>query len=88
MEALGTAEGETSARSIDILVSRLRKKLGEEAGVLIETARGHGYRFAGGSRRGRKRPGPDPAHRAEEAAIGPSFINGPLERRAGLQPSR
>ncbi len=47
MEALGTAEGETSARSIDILVSRLRKKLGEEAGVLIETARGHGYRFAG-----------------------------------------
>ncbi|GFZ95339.1 DNA-binding response regulator [Elstera cyanobacteriorum] len=47
MEALGTAEGETSARSIDILVSRLRKKLGEDAGVLIETARGHGYRFAG-----------------------------------------
>lgn len=47
MEALGTAEGETSARSIDILVSRLRKKLGEEAGVLIETARGHGYRFSG-----------------------------------------
>ncbi len=47
MEALGTAEGETSARSIDILVSRLRKKLGEDAGVLIETARGHGYRFSG-----------------------------------------
>ncbi len=47
MEAIGTGEGETSARSIDILVSRLRKKLGEDAGNLIETARGHGYRFSG-----------------------------------------
>jgi DNA-binding response OmpR family regulator len=47
MEAIGTAEAETSARSIDILVSRLRKKLGEDAGNLIETARGHGYRFSG-----------------------------------------
>lgn len=33
-----------SGRAVDILVSRLRKKLG--ADKMIETVRGHGYRFA------------------------------------------
>ncbi|RAU20477.1 DNA-binding response regulator [Paramagnetospirillum kuznetsovii] len=43
MEALGSAETEAGPRSVDILISRLRKKLLDPA--LIETCRGHGYRF-------------------------------------------
>lgn len=43
MAALGTEDDESGLRSVDILVSRLRKKLGAP---LIETCRGHGYRFA------------------------------------------
>lgn len=43
MDALGSADTEAGPRSIDILISRLRKKLG--ADDLIETLRGHGYRF-------------------------------------------
>ncbi|MDV7339574.1 response regulator transcription factor [Terasakiella sp. A23] len=41
---MGTDSGE---RAVDILVSRLRKKIGDEKGEnqLIETIRGHGYRF-------------------------------------------
>ena len=42
MESLGSAETEAGPRSIDILISRLRKKLADD---LIETCRGHGYRF-------------------------------------------
>lgn len=43
-ERRGDGAGE-SGRAIDILISRLRKKLGDDR--LIETVRGHGYRFAG-----------------------------------------
>ena len=43
MDALGSAETDSGPRSVDILVSRLRKKLGADG--LIETCRGHGYRF-------------------------------------------
>lgn len=49
MEAVGTADSEAGSRSIDILISRLRKKMGAE---LIETCRGHGYRFTAKVRRG------------------------------------
>ncbi len=38
-----------SGRAVDILVSRLRKKLG--ADKMIETVRGHGYRFGVAARR-------------------------------------
>lgn len=50
MEALGSAEAESGPRSVDILVSRLRKKLGGDD--LIETCRGHGYRFTAKVTRG------------------------------------
>ena len=43
MAALGTEDEESGLRSIDILVSRLRKKLAGPP--VIETCRGHGYRF-------------------------------------------
>lgn len=47
-EALAAASGERKpeggARSVDILISRLRRKLGDD-GTMIETCRGHGYRF-------------------------------------------
>ena len=46
IEATGGADGEAGVRSIDILVSRLRKKLGfGQQSKMIETCRGHGYRF-------------------------------------------
>lgn len=46
MDALGSADTEAGPRSIDILISRLRKKLdGGDGPSLIETCRGHGYRF-------------------------------------------
>lgn len=49
-EALAAAVSErkpdAGPRAVDILVSRLRKKLGDD-GTLIETCRGHGYRLAG-----------------------------------------
>jgi len=34
-------------RSVDMHIAKLRKKLGEETGALIETIRGEGYRFRG-----------------------------------------
>jgi two-component system response regulator RegX3 len=34
-------------RSVDMHIAKLRKKLGPEAGALIETVRGEGYRFRG-----------------------------------------
>jgi DNA-binding response OmpR family regulator len=42
-----------SGRAVDILVSRLRKKLGDDrdGSRMIETVRGHGYRFAVAPRR-------------------------------------
>lgn len=45
MECLGSADAESGPRSIDILISRLRKKLDGDGPSLIETCRGHGYRF-------------------------------------------
>ena len=45
MDSLGSAETEAGPRSIDILISRLRKKLDDDGSGLIETCRGHGYRF-------------------------------------------
>lgn len=52
MSALGSDEGESGMRSVDILISRLRKKLGDgEHSRMIETCRGHGYRFAAEIRR-------------------------------------
>jgi two-component system, OmpR family, response regulator len=46
MSALGSADAESGPRSVDILISRLRRKLGDGDGArLIETCRGHGYRF-------------------------------------------
>ncbi|HVI52834.1 MAG TPA: response regulator transcription factor [Candidatus Sulfotelmatobacter sp.] len=52
MSALGSDDGESGTRSVDILVSRLRKKLGDgDHGRMIETCRGHGYRFAAEVRR-------------------------------------
>ncbi|GAA0585554.1 response regulator [Caenispirillum bisanense] len=54
-EALAAAvddkKPDAGARSVDILVSRLRKKLGDD-GSLIETLRGHGYRFTARVERG------------------------------------
>ena len=53
MRAIGSDDGEAGTRSVDILISRLRKKMGDgEAGKLIETCRGHGYRFAAEVKRG------------------------------------
>lgn len=43
-EAISDKKAEAGPRSVDILVSRLRKKL-LESGNAIETCRGHGYRF-------------------------------------------
>ena len=53
MSALGSDEGESGTRSVDILISRLRKKLGDmDPARMIETCRGHGYRFVADVRRG------------------------------------
>lgn len=41
------AKGDAGGRSVDVLVSRLRHKLGDEGEErMIETVRGHGYRLA------------------------------------------
>lgn len=42
---LGTDHPDTDLRSIDTLVSRIRRKLGAERNAVIETCRGLGYRF-------------------------------------------
>ncbi len=46
-DAIPEVKSDSGDRAIDILVSRLRKKIGDEKGdhQLIETIRGHGYRF-------------------------------------------
>lgn len=50
LEATGEPGRDVNDRSIDTLVSRIRRKLGDTRGTgprLIETCHGHGYRFAG-----------------------------------------
>jgi DNA-binding response OmpR family regulator len=46
-DSLQDSKTDSGDRAIDILVSRLRKKIGDEKGEeqMIETIRGHGYRF-------------------------------------------
>lgn len=46
-EALYGFDDEVSSNTLEVYVSRIRKKLGKEA---IETVRGLGYRFSGGDR--------------------------------------
>jgi DNA-binding response OmpR family regulator len=50
MEATRGLDWEAFDRSIDVLVSRLRQKLGDDPRrpTFIKTVRGHGYRFIGG----------------------------------------
>jgi DNA-binding response OmpR family regulator len=50
MEALGGIDAEAYDRSIDVLVSRVRQKLGDDAkhSTFIRTVRGIGYSFQGG----------------------------------------
>jgi DNA-binding response OmpR family regulator len=48
-DAIGEKRSEGGGRKVDILISRLRRKLGdgaENGERMIETIRGHGYRFA------------------------------------------
>lgn len=45
LELSRTRLGDVSDRSIDVLVSRLRRKLGQDADALIRTVRGLGYIF-------------------------------------------
>lgn len=52
MRAIGSDDNESGTRSVDILISRLRKKMGDGDSKLIETCRGHGYRFVAEVRRG------------------------------------
>ncbi|NVJ91935.1 MAG: response regulator transcription factor [Methylocystaceae bacterium] len=46
-ESVPEIGAESGERAVDILMSRLRKKIGDEKGEsqMIETIRGHGYRF-------------------------------------------
>jgi DNA-binding response OmpR family regulator len=50
MEALGGIDTESYDRSVDVLVSRVRQKLGDDAkrSTFIRTVRGIGYSFTGG----------------------------------------
>ena len=54
LETVWEAQPDIQTRTVDMHVQRLRSKLGE-AGELIETVRGAGYRFRGGER-GARRP--------------------------------
>jgi len=54
LETVWEAQPDIQTRTVDMHVQRLRTKLGE-AGELIETVRGAGYRFRG-AERGAKRP--------------------------------
>jgi two-component system phosphate regulon response regulator PhoB len=49
LETVGEAQPDIQTRTVDMHVQRLRAKLGD-AGPLIETVRGFGYRFRGGER--------------------------------------
>jgi len=52
MEAMKGIDAEAYDRSIDVLVSRVRQKLGDDAkrSTFIRTVRGIGYSFTGGGR--------------------------------------
>jgi DNA-binding response OmpR family regulator len=52
IEAMHGVDWESYDRSVDVLVSRLRQKLGDDAkrAIFIRTVRGVGYVFAGGGR--------------------------------------
>jgi two-component system phosphate regulon response regulator PhoB len=54
LEIVWEAQPDIQTRTVDMHVQRLRSKLGE-AGKLIETVRGFGYRFRGGERGARSR---------------------------------
>jgi two-component system phosphate regulon response regulator PhoB len=54
LETVWEAQPDIQTRTVDMHVQRLRSKLGE-AGELIETVRGFGYRFRGTDRGGRAR---------------------------------
>jgi two-component system phosphate regulon response regulator PhoB len=54
LETVWDAQPDIQTRTVDMHVQRLRTKLGE-AGDLIETVRGFGYRFRGSDRGGRSR---------------------------------
>jgi len=51
LEVMSRNPGETDPRSVDMLVSRIRRKLagGSQAGELITTAPGYGYRLSAGT---------------------------------------
>jgi two-component system phosphate regulon response regulator PhoB len=49
LEIVWEAQPDIQTRTVDMHVQRLRTKLGD-AGKLIETVRGFGYRFKGGER--------------------------------------
>jgi len=53
LETVWEAQPDIQTRTVDMHVQRLRTKLGE-AGELIETARGFGYRFRAAERGGRR----------------------------------
>lgn len=52
LEIVWEAQPDIQTRTVDMHVQRLRTKLGD-AGAMIETVRGFGYRFATGDRTGR-----------------------------------
>jgi two-component system, OmpR family, phosphate regulon response regulator PhoB len=54
LETVWEAQPDIQTRTVDMHVQRLRSKLGE-AGKMIETVRGFGYRFRGADRPGRTR---------------------------------
>jgi two-component system phosphate regulon response regulator PhoB len=54
LETVWEAQPDIQTRTVDMHVQRLRSKLGE-AGKMIETVRGFGYRFRGADRPGRSR---------------------------------
>jgi two-component system, OmpR family, phosphate regulon response regulator PhoB len=54
LEIVWEAQPDIQTRTVDMHVQRLRTKL-EDAGKLIETVRGFGYRFRGGERGARSR---------------------------------
>ena len=54
LEIVWEAQPDIQTRTVDMHVQRLRTKLGD-AGKLIETVRGFGYRFRGGERGARAR---------------------------------
>jgi two-component system phosphate regulon response regulator PhoB len=54
LETVWEAQPDIQTRTVDMHVQRLRSKLGE-AGDMIETVRGFGYRFKGTEKTGKSR---------------------------------